>query len=745
MNPDLDWHIDDDESSGPWSLGGRPARPRPPAPPRRTRLAWRGCLIALVPLLVFALGTAGWAAWRLRALQDQQRTAVAQLARLEDELLRKGDVDALRGLQDSSYSWFGRQLQLQVVEPAADGRPAVVAWLWSRGAANQHAILAPAEFGEVQLDADRAAISALYRYRSLAAVTPGAEPPVFTLRQTLYYRLTEEGWRRSGPPPDVWRTLVRAPGGSLRVLYPLHDAAVLEPLVPRLQAFARRACAEMGCPQGVPALIISANPEELAGLLGGSSSPEAFTAYAPAPALLGAPVDAAGQAALFRLYALRLAYVIFGGSSAAPHEWFEWESAQLGLETPLDVSVLRARARHALETGQSPLGALDDWHSGIWLALDFLAGRERYPLVGLLAKGRGQPPGSLLERAVAEDTWGWWRYLEQVAAPELGESGDVRLAVACNGQLALWNPANGTYRFTGVTAGRVLWSPDGKRLAVRATHADFNVLDLRDGSQRAGQEFPYAWAPDGRTLAVQIGADRFFWDLDGHEWEMLRPLAPLGGWVAWSPDGEHLAYASSDDDFKYGPAMLVARAGGEGAEAIAAGSQGAWSADGRYLAITTLNVFGADVDVYDVETGKLSAVIADALTMHYDLAWSPVAPQLAVASGGRVQVVAVDGSTVYEWGDAGVPFDLQWSPDGRQLGWATVPDLASQSRLQIANVAGGAVEAISRQVSAGFTLDWGWSADGRWLAYDNGGVFVRPAAGGPERVLSSCSAPAWQP
>ncbi len=109
--------------------------------------------------------------------------------------------------------------------------------------------------------------------------------------------------------------------------------------------------------------------------------------------------------------------------------------------------------------------------------------------------------------------------------------------------------------------GCVLFSPDGRRLAVGEAKPQIRLLDRDTGKETvlpvaspADGITTLAFSPDSRLLAAGCGAG----DNDIHVWDMAAGTAAVrftghSGWIvglAFSPDGQTLASASSDQTLR---------------------------------------------------------------------------------------------------------------------------------------------------------------------------------------------------
>ena len=191
-------------------------------------------------------------------------------------------------------------------------------------------------------------------------------------------------------------------------------------------------------------------------------------------------------------------------------------------------------------------------------------------------------------------------------------------------QLAAWDVATGTKQVLmpcperGCLGASI--SPDGSA-GILAGDGQLLVADLASGTTRplgvpVGDAGPMAWSPNGERLAFLSSTGLWTMDPDGSDAAQVRPAStdsttPYS--VAWSPDGSRIAFfdvsqvAQGDAAEQY--TLLVVGADGKHPVRVhdagcCAGDEVAppsvaWSPDGTLLAVATSDLGGA-TGVYTV-------------------------------------------------------------------------------------------------------------------------------------------------
>ena len=207
-----------------------------------------------------------------------------------------------------------------------------------------------------------------------------------------------------------------------------------------------------------------------------------------------------------------------------------------------------------------------------------------------------------------------------------------------SGNINLWHVETGTMQNTLMTdafrVNDVVFSPDGQKLV--SSDSDDNVLmwDVKTGTVRqrlTGNRYYYhgirrfLLSPDGQALAGAGYNEVALWDLKTGE--LLQSLIGHEGWiynVAFSPDGQTLASASSQD---------------------------------------------GTISFWDVNTGKIQQTITGHVNQGYCLSLSPDGQTLTSGGGRYIYLWDMNTRTLYQTFNA---FTLNvrsiaFSPDGQTI------------------------------------------------------------------------------
>ncbi len=371
--------------------------------------------------------------------------------------------------------------------------------------------------------------------------------------------------------------------------------------------------------------------------------------------------------------------------------------------------------------------------------------------------------------------------------------GQGTLAFTTDGRLYILDAQRGALR--AVPQSRRVsdpkWSPDGRWLAFRSRTDPQDVLGdawivQSDGS--AGHQalarsvFSFAWAPVGNTLALSREGPNGLWVITpgGAPREVVATDSPIGSF-AWAPDGDRFAYSvtlPSDrlpdrDDGLY----VVPSHGGHPVLKFVAKHDAIWLADwwpdGKGVLFwrdpshaLSVAYNGLPLLSLRLDGGRLETLVSFS---PLSFAWSSDKHSLVVVKGyGRNyghdrSLVLCDvrtGTCRPIPQQAGtVSFAPAWSPDGREIAFASAVDVggdalptlqAGEAWARTTNIV------VKRMVGAGRShlavpaprLRQGplWSRDGKHILYgDNSGVWLFDTATHAVRqiVAGAVDALAW--
>jgi serine/threonine protein kinase/Tol biopolymer transport system component len=324
-------------------------------------------------------------------------------------------------------------------------------------------------------------------------------------------------------------------------------------------------------------------------------------------------------------------------------------------------------------------------------------------------------------------------------------------------------PANTTFHDFGFSAGPVVVSPDGKRLAFSATDSNgVTKLYVRplasDEAQTIsgtkGASIPF-WSPDGRSLGfvadeklktvnlangnVEVLADAFedtcaddgAWSPDGTilftpqgctgpidsisaSGGKPRPVTKLEGGdngdtsPAFLPDNRHFIYSSSADS----GSIWMGSLGSSEQKLILKDAGSPEYADGHLLFTRDNRVFAQP---FDPATGKLSGEV---IPLARALSYSASNGVLAFQGGtmeGRLEWFDRSGNPLGSVGPAAVYDSVKISPDGTHILAEVAQPQSNSSDLWSYPAAGGPG---MRLTFGPGRKDFGaWSPDGKYIAY----------------------------
>jgi WD40 repeat protein/serine/threonine protein kinase len=220
---------------------------------------------------------------------------------------------------------------------------------------------------------------------------------------------------------------------------------------------------------------------------------------------------------------------------------------------------------------------------------------------------------------------------------------------------------------------RVVYSPDGKRLASDGGGGMVHVWDAQTGQELLsfkGAGWSPVFSPDGKRLASASYDNTVkVWDAQtARELLSLKGHADSVRSLAYSPDGKRLASASYDNTVR----VWDAQTGQEllSLQIMPGGNSVAFSPDGKRLA----GASGAEVKVWDAQTGQVLLAFKGHTHGVRRVAFSPDGKRLASASDDKTVKVwdAQTGQVLVTFkGHIGDVWDVAFSPDGKRLASAS--------------------------------------------------------------------------
>jgi Tol biopolymer transport system component len=271
--------------------------------------------------------------------------------------------------------------------------------------------------------------------------------------------------------------------------------------------------------------------------------------------------------------------------------------------------------------------------------------------------------------------------------------------------------------FSGVLSGphgdsddSPAWSPDGNRIAFR--------------SNRDGNLDIYTMNTDGSQV-VQLTRDPFA--------DLYFFRSPIDTTPVWSPDGKRIAFASGRENEMMSYVnfnMYMMNVDGSHVVPLTHSDRvdilPAWSPDGQKIAFSGKEMFinnsfiqNPDWDIYVMKAdGSGEIPLINDSGNDIEPAWSPDGRQIAFASDcdGNLNfyVINADGSDpvqlTYNSADNRAPV---WSPDGKRI--AFVSDRNGKQAMYVMNADGSDIVQLTNDQSNASTPSW--SPDGSRIAF----------------------------
>lgn len=218
-----------------------------------------------------------------------------------------------------------------------------------------------------------------------------------------------------------------------------------------------------------------------------------------------------------------------------------------------------------------------------------------------------------------------------------------------------------------------------------------------------------------------------------------RALRAAGSQPAWSPDGRWLAYTLSElVDGRFQGRIHIASADGTQDVKLDLGrpaSGATWSPDGRQIAFESpaadppdFDIYVADVSGFEAQFGGTFSSgsvrrLTDSPEPETDPAWSPLGDRVAYTEGrgtdSRAHTVLVGGGNPFPIAQGYESRTPDWSPDGTRLAFSGKPiDGEGNADIYIVPRDG---QSVPEQITAGEGGDANpaWSPDGTQIAYDS--------------------------
>jgi WD40 repeat protein len=209
-----------------------------------------------------------------------------------------------------------------------------------------------------------------------------------------------------------------------------------------------------------------------------------------------------------------------------------------------------------------------------------------------------------------------------------------------------------------VTAGPLAWSPDSTRLGVATFSAQSWVATtgkdvVNYGPQGSRSVGAVVWSPDGKRVAV-TGVGQGVQVYDARTGVLLKTY----------PDNTQAATAVTTGGYL---SAQITLSGGSGAGATS------WSLDGHLMATAFFGSYGHAVQVWNTSTGHLVQTYTGHADVVGSLSWSADGTSIASSDGVSIQVWnALTGQRIYDFEENQSCYTtaaVAWSPDGKTLAY----------------------------------------------------------------------------
>jgi Tol biopolymer transport system component len=177
---------------------------------------------------------------------------------------------------------------------------------------------------------------------------------------------------------------------------------------------------------------------------------------------------------------------------------------------------------------------------------------------------------------------------------------------------------------------------------------DLQSRDLRQLTYDLSFDTNPTWSPDGQGLAFQSsdpnGADIYVMDRNGNNARRLTTDPGFDGDPAWSPDGRQIAFRSSRSGSSD---LFVMDMRGNNVNQLTENQaweeHPCWSPNGQYIAFASYESANWDLYVLEVATGEIRQLTDSPAQDHYPT-WSPDGKSIAFESNrdGQVGIYVID-------------------------------------------------------------------------------------------------------
>jgi Tol biopolymer transport system component len=268
--------------------------------------------------------------------------------------------------------------------------------------------------------------------------------------------------------------------------------------------------------------------------------------------------------------------------------------------------------------------------------------------------------------------------------------------------------------------GSASWSPDGKQIISQASiNGISTVVRLTIGPDnkptdavqltadvKADSVLP-VWSPDGKQVAFQSKRDGaqyqvFVMDADGNNKRRVSDGNGYAGQPAWSDDGKSIAYISGQDASEgTSRELYTVAASGENPHKItdlsATLGTPMWSPNSATIAF--LQIVGQQDNrlmIVSADGSNVRTLAQNGAIKYHQ--FSPSGDEIVYSNvlqgaNGIYKVRLSDASTSTV--RAGDDYQPAWSPDGKQLAWASTQGASLQHKIAVANADGSEMKIVS--------------------------------------------------